>query len=86
MNREQRRALPRYRRVDRTAVCPECGANLGATFVLEPADPDPSVVFRHNPDGTHLPVISGTSMAAQSLRSGQVIGQASSDNNRRSDA
>ena len=81
MNRSERRAgaHTRYRRVDVTRDCAICGATLGATFVLEPGDPTPGVMFVHLVGGGHEPIISGDSMAARARRNGQIIGQTSAD-------
>jgi len=91
-NRAERRALrERYRRVDVAHTCDvlvydallagaigmrPCGASLLATFVVEVGDPTPAVTFRHNPDGSHEPILSGTGIAATARRSGQIVGGA----------
>ena len=90
-NRAERRALRRdYRRVDVRHTCDvivydalagktgmrPCGVELVATFVVEADQPTPNVTFRHNPDGSHEPILSGTGIAATSRRQGHVVGGA----------
>jgi hypothetical protein len=86
-NRAERRALrEKYRRVDVSATCDQlvadptlplgvrpCGPSMTATFVVERGDPVPAVTFRHNPDGSHEPVLGGTGIAATARRMGRVV-------------
>lgn len=81
VNRSERRArADRYQRIDIGPVaCRTCGANLGATFVIEKGEPAPALTFVHLADGGHEPIIAGNGMAARARRDGRVIGQSAGE-------
>lgn len=62
-----------YRGVGLRGECSECGRTLSLVAFLDPAEPIPEGYWHHQPDGSHVPSLTGDSEAARALRDGRTV-------------